>query len=160
MDAHFFRDTLCAWCMHDLLVLVWEKTPATPHYLSKSGIVEVTTALGLETWQWTLKGQPPPRQLSLQPSLHYPAIAWGPITPAALPVSLFPFLLLFHYLCLLLSLSLPSSFSRFLSPGSLYPVLSRAPCVTRLIKTNTDPILVSNPIVLFFFSPTLEHAEY
>lgn len=38
--------------------------------------------------------------------------------------------------------------------------VSRAPRVTGMIKTNTDLILVPNPIVLFFFSPALEHAEY
>lgn len=72
----------------------------------------------------------------------------------------FPLFLLVRYLSPSLSLlqSLFLSFS--LSPGSLHLVLSRAPCVTRLIKTNTDPILLSNPIVLFFFSPALEHAEY
>lgn len=40
--------------------------------------------------------------------------------------------------------------------NSLSPVLSKAPCVTRLIKTNTGRILVSNPIVLFFFKLALE----
>lgn len=109
--------------------------------------------LGLETWQWTLKGQPPPRQLPLQPLVSLSSHSLGTTHPGcplclsfspspSLLLSLFPFL----------------SFS--LSPGSLYPAISRAPCVTRMIKTNTDLILVFNPIVLFFFSPALEHAEY
>lgn len=46
--------------------------------------------------------------------------------------------------------------SRFLPRSSLSPVLSKAPCVTRLIKTNTGRILLSNPIVLFFFKLALE----
>lgn len=121
-------------------------------------------------WKWplslwfgdlTVNSERPATSQTASPtasSLHYPAIAWGPIAPAALFASLFPFLLLFPSLSPLLSPFLFFTFS--LSPGCLSPVLLRAPCVTRLIKTNTDPILVSNPIVLFFFSPALEHAEY
>lgn len=64
----------------------------------------------------------PHRLLPLRPpSLHYPAVAWGPITPAALSVSPFPFLLLFHYLSLLLSLW----FS--LSPGRCFQELPVSP---------------------------------
>lgn len=43
-----------------------------------------------------------------------------------------------------------------LPQNTLSPVLSKAPCVTRLIKTNTGHILLSNPIVLFFFKLALE----
>lgn len=127
---------------------------------SGSWIVEVTTVLLVwrpDSELWEASHLPDSFPSSLWS--HYPAVAWGPLTPAALSVSLFPLLLPFHYLSPLLPFS--SSFSPFsLSPGSLCPVLSRAPCVTRMIKTNTDLILVSNPIVLFFFSPAPEHAEY
>lgn len=76
--------------------------------------------LGFETWQWTLKGQPPPQAASPPASrLHYPALAWGPITLAALCVFLFSF---FCYLtmCLPHCLTLPSHFSRFLSLQALF----------------------------------------
>lgn len=44
-------------------------------------------------------------------SARYPAVAWGPLTPAALSLSLLPLLLRFHYLSLRLSLPLSSAFS-------------------------------------------------
>lgn len=51
----------------------------------------------------------------------------------------------------------PPTLASSLPPqNTLSPVLSKAPCVTRLIKTNTGHILVSNPIVLFFFKLALE----
>lgn len=83
-----------------------------------------------ECWKWPLSPwfgnltvnseRPATPQTASAPasSLHYPAIAWGPITPAALSVSLFPFLLLFHYLSPLLPI--PFSFSRFLSLQALF----------------------------------------
>lgn len=118
--------------------------------------------LGLETWQWTLRGQPPPRQLPLQPLVSLCSHSLGTTHPGCpLCLCLFPFS---FTICLFYTLSLSPSLFPFLSfslsPGSLYPALSRAPRVTRMIKTNSDLILVSNPIVLFFFSPALEHAEY
>lgn len=102
--------------------------------------------LSSETWHWTLRGQSPPRQLppaasalmiQQHPGVCSPRLPSLPFFPpfSSPPRSLlstpsFPISLIF-------SLSRPS-------------VLSRAPCVTRIIKTNTDLILVSNPVVLFF----------
>lgn len=79
-------------------------------------------------------------------SVRYPVFAWGPINPAALSVSVFSF----SFSALMLSVFLWFSCSQY----SRYILLSRAPCVTRLIKTNTDPIFLSNPIVPFFPLPS------
>lgn len=104
--------------------------------------------LGSETWHWTLKGQAPPRQLpppasglmiQPQPEVRSPRLPSPPFYPSfpSSPQSL-P-----------LTPSLPLSLIFSLCRLSVLP---RAPCVTRIIKTNTDLIFVSNPIVLFFSS--------
>lgn len=127
MDAHFLRGTLCwiiCWCCV-------ENKPATT-YLSELILTKPWDSgsdhcpLGLETWQWTLKGQPPPRQLPLRPpvSIIQPCSLGTNHPGCPLCLSFPPFspsLSLSVSLSLSLSLSLsPSSFSRFLSLQALF----------------------------------------
>lgn len=94
-------------------------------------------------------GRPGTSQTAPPSSLcsHDPAAAWGPLTPAA--PSPLRSLLSFSPRLLPLTPFLPLSLIFSLCRLS---ELSRAPCVTRIIKTNTDLILIPNPIVLFFSS--------
>lgn len=81
--------------IHDIFVECWDS--GSDH-----------CPLGLETWQWTLKGQPPPRQLPLQPRVSLSSHSLGtthPGCPLCLSFSPSPSLVL----------SLSSPFSRFLS---------------------------------------------
>lgn len=160
MDAHFFGGTLCqpiCWCC--------EKNKEATTYLSKltlrkAWVVQVTTVPLVwrpDSELWKTSHPPDSFPSGLQSPLSSHSLGTNhPDCPLCLFFS-FPFS---FTICLPHSLSNFLFLSFSLSPCSLYSVLSRAPCVTRLIKTNTDPILVSNPIVLFFFSTALEHAEY
>lgn len=77
--------------------------------------------LGWETWQWTLKGQPPPRQLPLQPLVSLSSHSLGTTHPGCpLCLSLSPS---FSFtICLLYSL-----FPSLSLPPSLVCSLSRLP---------------------------------
>lgn len=72
---------------------------------------------GLETWQWTLKGQPPPRQLPLQPQVSiiqpYSLGTNHPGCPLCLSfLLLFSLSVSFYFLSLFLFLSLQALFTQ------------------------------------------------
>lgn len=110
-------------------------------------IVEVTTVRSVrrpDTELWEASHLPD--SFPLQPLLSWFSDTLGSAHPGCpLSLSFPPFSS--PPRSLLFTPSLPISLIFSLSRPS---VLSRAPCVTRIIKTNTDLILVSNPVVLFF----------
>lgn len=120
MDAHFLWASPCqmtCWCCVE------------NKQLPNIGPSSFRERLG--SWKWPLSpwfgdltvnsARPATPQTASPPasSLHYPAIAWGPITPAALSVSLFP-LSPSLSLSVSLTLFLPSSSSRLLSLQALF----------------------------------------
>lgn len=114
--------------------------------------------LGLETWQWTLKGQPPPRQLPLQPLVSLSSHSLGTTHPGC-------------PLCLLLSpfsLSLSVSFTRSLSSSFSHLLSLQAPFTQRFQELPVSLGWLKQTLTLFwyliqlcsFFSPAPEHAAY
>lgn len=138
MAAPFFKDSLCRIC----------KQSSFGTYLSCVVIVEVTIVHSVwrpDTELW--KARHLPDSSPLQPLVSWSSHSLGSAHPGC-PLPFFPsFPSPLQSLPLTPSLPLSLIFSL-----CRLSVLSRAHCVTRIIKTNSDLILVSNPIVLFFSS--------
>lgn len=97
--------------------------------------------LGLETWQWTLKGQPPPRQLPLQPLVSLCSHSLGTTHPGCpLCLCLFPFS---FTICLFYTLSLSSLFSHFLSLQDLF--------TQRFQELPVSPEWLKQTVTLFWY---------